>query len=204
MERLTQAQLAQVVAEIERISQRREAEIELEQVKEILQELNLSTDLLPDAIVQLRRREVLARQQRRQRLIVLGVVVVILGAIATITIRQQHHDQAIASISAIRSRITLASDNGSNIAKINPQNTVYYRVTLLDVPLNSRLTISCDWVDPNNQVVHQSRYQTQQIDRSVWTTYCYNQIGSDAATGTWEVRMFLEGRFLSSQKFVVE
>lgn len=204
MERLTQAQLAQVVAEIERISQRRETELELEQVNEILQELNLPSDLLPDAIVQLRRREVLARQQRRNRLIVLGVVVVILGAIATITIRQQHHNQALASISAIRSRITLAEDNGSNPAKINPQNTVFYRVTLKDVPLNSRLTLSCDWVDPNNQVVHQSRYQTQQSDRSVWTTYCYNQIGSGAATGTWEVKMFLEGRFLSSQKFVVE
>lgn len=38
--RLTQAQLTQVVAEVERLSQRREAELEREQVKEILQELS--------------------------------------------------------------------------------------------------------------------------------------------------------------------
>ena len=43
-ERLTQSQLAQVIAEVGQLSQRREAELDQEQVKQILQELNLSSD----------------------------------------------------------------------------------------------------------------------------------------------------------------
>jgi hypothetical protein len=204
--RLTQAQLAQVVAEVERLSQIREAELEPEKVKEILQELNLPSDLLEDALVQLRRREALAQQQKRNWLIVAGVVLVLIGVIATTTFFKQRHQQAIAQVSAIESRITLAQDNGSSVDEFYLVSNleVYYRVTLKDAPLGSRLSLSCDWVDPNGQVVHQSRYQTRQIDRPVWTTYCYHQLSPSVAKGTWEVRMFLEGRSLSTQKFVVQ
>lgn len=79
--RLTQAQLSQVVAEVERLSQQRETELNREQVKEILQELNLPSDLLEDALLQLRRREALDRQQRRNRLIVAAVVAIFSVAI---------------------------------------------------------------------------------------------------------------------------
>lgn len=48
-DRLTQAQLSQVVTEVEQLWRRREAELDSEQVKEILQELNLPSDLLEDA-----------------------------------------------------------------------------------------------------------------------------------------------------------
>lgn len=59
--RQTQAQLSQVVAEVERLSRRQEAVLDLGQVKEILHQLNLPSDLLEDAIVQLRRPEALAK-----------------------------------------------------------------------------------------------------------------------------------------------
>jgi transcriptional regulator of met regulon len=65
--RLTQAQLSQIVAEVERLSQRRDDELEPEQVKQILQELSLPPELFDEALVQLRRREALAVQQRRNR-----------------------------------------------------------------------------------------------------------------------------------------
>ena len=84
--RLTSEQLGQLVAEFERLSQRREAELDRQQVEEILQELKLPTDRLDDALMQLQRREVLATRQRRNRWI-LG------GAIATIsfsTIQQKN------------------------------------------------------------------------------------------------------------------
>lgn len=119
--RLTQAQLAQVVAEVERLSQRREAELDREQVKEILQELSLPSDLLDDALVQMNRQEALFVQQRRNRWIVVGVAAVLVGAIATTTFFIQRHQQAIARISVAQSRVTLGEDNGSNLVIINRQ-----------------------------------------------------------------------------------
>jgi len=74
--RLTQEQLGELVAEVERLSDRRQAELDRQQVEEILQELNLPTDLLDEALVQLRRREALDVQQRRHRWILGGVAVV--------------------------------------------------------------------------------------------------------------------------------
>jgi len=203
--RLTQTQLAQVVAEVERLSQQRADELDRQQVKEILQELNLPVDLLDDALLQLQRREALANRQKRNRLIVAGVVIALVGAIATTTIVSQRHQQAIAQVAIVASRITVGQQDSSHPAPIDPTNNpqVFYRVTLKDAPVGSRLSLSCDWIAPSGQVVHQSRYQTKAIDREVWNTYCYHSLSANAATGTWEIRMMLAGRSLGSQRFVV-
>src|SRR4028118_954921 len=109
--RLSESELAQVIAEVGQLSQRREAELDREQVKQILQELNLPDDLLDDALMQLRRRQALEVQQRRNRRIAVGVVGILVGAIATTTVFIQQQQQAIARISTYQSRITLAQDN---------------------------------------------------------------------------------------------
>jgi hypothetical protein len=111
-----------------------------QQVKEILQELNLPPDLLDDALLQLQRREALARQQKRQRLIVAGVTVALIAAIATITVFSQRHQQSIDRVTAITSRIAVGQDNGINPVQIDPQTNpqVFYRVTLDDAPLGSQ------------------------------------------------------------------
>lgn len=66
-QRLTQAQLEHVVAEVQQLSRRYEAELDAEQVREILRELELPPEFLEDAMVQLHRREALALQQQRSR-----------------------------------------------------------------------------------------------------------------------------------------
>lgn len=206
--RLKQAQLAQVVAEVERLSQRREAELEREQVKEILQELSLPSDLLDDALVQLSRKEALFSQQRRNRWIAVGVAAVLVGAIATTTFFIQRHQQAIARISVAQNRVTLAQDNGSSLATINRQASkpvfeVYYRTTLKDAPLGEKLSLGCDWIDPSGQVRHQNRWQTRSIDKELWPTYCRYQFNLGAATGRWKVQMSYRGRTLSTNSFVL-
>lgn len=213
--RLTQAQLAQVVAEVERLSQRREAELDTEEVKVILHELNLPSDLLDDALVQLSRREALEVQQRRNRWIAVGVATVLVAAIATTTNFIQSHQQALSRISITQNRLTLAGDNGSNLAIINRQTSpeVYYRVTLKDTPLGEKLSLSCNWIDPSGQVMHQNRWQTRSIDKEIWSTYCRYQFSPSTETGSWKVQMFLgdaasglplRARTLSISSFIVK
>lgn len=206
-DRLTEAQMAQVVAEVERLSQRREAEYNPEQVKEILQELNLPPELLEDAMVQLRRKEALEVQKRRNRWIIGGVVVALVGAIATTSILLQNQrsvENAIANVSASGSRITLAQAS-DNLSVIDRQSSpkVFYRVTLQNAPLGEKLSLACNWIDPSGNIAHQSRYQTREIDKSVWPTYCYHQLNSGSPAGTWKVQILLGNRTLSNSRFDV-
>lgn len=207
-DRLTEAQMAQVVAEVERLSQRREAEYNPEQVKEILQELNLPPELLEDAMVQLRRQEALEVQKRRNRWIMGGVVVALVGAIATTSIfiqNQRNVENAIANVSAANSLVTLTQNGASRANQIARQSNprVYYRVTLQNAPVGEKLSLACDWIDPSGNIAHQSRYQTRQIDKSVWPTFCYHQLNSGSPAGSWKVQMLLGNRTLSTTRFDV-
>lgn len=204
--KLTQDQLAQVVAEVERLSQRREAELNREEVNQILQELSLPPDLLDDALVQVERRQALEVQQKRNRWIGISIAAVLVGIIAIVTLSSQQKQQAYSRISPYQSRITLAQDNGSNLTGIDRQANpkVYYRVTLQDAPIGEKLSLSCDWIDPNGKIAHQNRYETRQIDKSIWPTFCYYQLGSAAAAGNWKVQMSLGNRILSSASFTVK
>ena len=208
-DRLTEAQMAQVVAEVERLSQRRDAEYKPEQIKESLAELNLPPELLQHAMVQLRRKEALEVQKRRNRWILGGVVVALVGAIATTAVYVQNQNRvenAIANISASNSLVTLTQNGGSSTNQIARQSNprVYYRVTLQNVPIGEKLALTCDWIDPSGNIAHQSRYQTRQIDKSVWPTYCYHQLNSGSPAGTWKVQMLVGNQTLSSSRFDVK
>lgn len=203
---LTQEQLAQIIVEVEQLQQRREAELDPEQVKQILQELNLAPELLDEALIQVHRKQALFVQQRRNRRIAFGVVAALVVAIAGTMFFLQQHNSAIADVQAQQDRITLVKDDSGDLKIISRQTSpeVFYRVTLKDAPLNKKLDLSCDWIDPNNQIVKQNRYQTREINTSVWNTYCSYPLGSTAATGNWKVQMFLEGRQLSDAEFEVK
>lgn len=204
--RLSQAELEQVITEVERLSQRHDDELNREQVEQILQELNLSPNFLDDALIQLRRRQVLEVRQRRQRWVAIAVVVGLMGAIATTTVYVQHRQQVYSQISTYQSRITLSQDTGGNLTTIDAQTNpqVFYRVTLNNAPIGDKLSLRCDWIDSNNQVAHQNRYSTRKIDKSVWTTYCYYPFKQNSVTGTWKVQMSLGDRVLSSTSFRVQ
>ena len=83
---LTPNQLNQIIAEVEQLKQQREQELNSEQVKEILQELNLPPELLDEALIQVQRRQALAVEKKRKRWIATGIIVSIITAIALTTI----------------------------------------------------------------------------------------------------------------------
>lgn len=163
-------------------------------------------ELLNEALIQLQRREALAQQQRRNRWIAGGVAAAAAGAIALTGFYIQQNRQAIDRVSIQQNRITSVQDDGGNLTVISRQNNpeIFYRTTLKDAPIGKKLSLSCDWIDPSGQVVKQNRYQTRQIDKPIWNTQCRYQIGTAAATGNWQVKMFLENRAIGSASFEVK
>ncbi len=202
---LNQEQLNQIIAEVQTLQLRQEAELDHQQVREILQDLNLPPELLDEALIQIRRKQALQVQERRHKLIGLGVAAAVIIAIGLTVFFHQQKSYLLANVSAQQDKITLKSNN-ENIKNISRQanSELVYRVTLKDAPIGQKLNLSCDWIDPNGQVVKQNNYQTSEIKTSVWDTFCRYAINPTTPVGNWQVQMFLEGRKISQATFVVQ
>ena len=203
--RLTQAQSAQIIAAADRLSRLHETELDKEQVKQILQDLNLSSDFLEDAIAQLQKHQLLTQQKQRHKIVISTITIMIFGLITTLAVVYQKQQNKIARIEALQNIVT-RQDSTTSVTQFDRQKDpqVFYRVTLKNVPVNDRLIISCRWSDPKNQTVYQSRNQTQDIPRSPWTTFCAVPLTSQSQTGNWKVQMLIEDRLISAQQFVVK
>lgn len=202
----TEKQWNEVVAEVSRLAQIREDEHSQREITaQVLQELNLPTDLLDEALQQVQYREALAKQQR-QRLWMGGAAVVLLFAVVFgMWFWSSRQAAALARITADTGRITLAADQGQSLSSVTANGQEYfYRATLRDVPLGKKLQLSCDWLNPAGQVVHQSNWETRVTDKAVWETQCRCQLGQNAAKGDWKVAMKLGDRVVSSANFKVE
>ncbi|BAZ09360.1 hypothetical protein NIES4071_11680 [Calothrix sp. NIES-4071] len=191
-QRLTQEQLNRIIAELGRLKERREQELEPEQVKQILDELNLPPDLLGEAMTQVARSQLLEASQRRNKLIlgsVAAALVVIIGS--GILFSQQRSDTL--------ARVTAQSD------RVDRNNSeLFYRVTLKEAPVGQKLNLSCNWINPSGQIVKQNSYETKSITTSVWDTHCKYTLNSGAETGKWKVQMLLDGRTLEEESFEVK
>jgi hypothetical protein len=205
-EKIPQYQLDKIVAEVERLSRRQESELNRQQLEEILQELNLPSELLDDAMIQLERKKALAIQQRRNRWIGLGVATVLIIGLSSTFLLNQNYQKKLESVGVYQSRITLGEDKGENLAVIERQNNpeVYYRVTLKEAPIGDKLNLKCDWIAPSGQIAHENNYETRQINTNVWQTHCRYQMGLASPPGRWQVQMSLGDRILGKNSFVVK
>lgn len=202
-DRLTPAQLQKLVAEVARLQTRQQEELDAIQVREILQELNLSPDLLPDAMIQLQRREALEVQQRRRRWIIGGAIVAILLLVSGGIVLNHRHQQALNRVSVQSDQMVLQQTPDRSIAQVNRPSALAYQVTLNQAPVGKTLALRCDWLDATGQVVYQNQYETKQITTPIWPTFCRYRLPPDATPGTWTVRMFQSDRLLSDATFEV-
>lgn len=205
-EKITQEKLTKIVAEVEHLAKLRDAEIERAVVEDILAELNLAPDLLDDAMIQLARREALAKEKQRNWLIGAAVAGVLIVAIAVTTLSIQDKKAVLNKISVYQSNITLNQDSGDNLTTVNRGENpeIYYRVTLQAAPRGEKLSLKCNWLDPNGNIAHQNSYQTATINKEVWSTYCRYRVGNASIPGEWKVEMWLGDKLLSSSDFTVK
>ncbi len=203
-DKLTQEQMRELVGEVERLSQRRNEELNREQVEEILNELNLPRDLVDEAMMQLRRRDALSAEVKRNRWIGAGVLAIAAVALVGGSVWFFNNKQQLTGVYANseQSTLTVGREAIATVNRLeNPQVT--YGVTLQDAPLGQQLSLGCDWINPQGQVAYQNRYETKTIDKEVWPTQCKYRFNSGSPAGTWEVQMFLGDRLVSQTQFTV-
>jgi hypothetical protein len=203
-ERLTQEQLSQIVAEVARLEQRRQDELEPEQVREILRELSLPPELLEEAIAQVQQNQLVTQQRSRRHRIAIATGLGL--TIATAFLFFFAIPKPVTPLVASQDRITLTEDNGGNLMTIDRQSNpeVVYRVRLSNAPVGERLNLSCNWIAPGGEVVHQNRYQTQTVTTPVWNTVCRYSINSADPPGQWQVQMEQNGRVVEQAELDVK
>ncbi|MGB3653305.1 MAG: DUF3859 domain-containing protein [Rivularia sp. (in: cyanobacteria)] len=204
--RLTQKQVSQIVAEVERLSQRQQSEIEVEELEQILQELNLPDDLLDEAVMQVYRKQALDKQKKRNRWIIGGVVAVALSAVAATFFVQQQQQQELARIKVYDSRVGFRRNDSVSVEEIDRQKTpeIFYNVTLQDAPVGKQIELGCNWVDPSRQIAYQNSWKTKTIAKEVWNTHCKYKFNENVPAGNWLVQMTLDDEVITSNKFVVK
>ena len=205
-QRLTPEQVSQIVAEVERLSQRRQSEIEVEELQQILRELNLPDDLLDEAVMQVYRKQALDNQKNRNRWIIGGITAVVLGAVGATFFMQKQQQQALARINVYDSRVGFGRNDSASLEEIdrrkNPE--VFYNVTLQDAPLGKQVQLGCNWVDPNREIAHENSWKTKTISKEVWNTHCRYTFKENVPPGNWLVQMTLDDEVITSNKFVVK
>ncbi|MCS6959507.1 MAG: DUF3859 domain-containing protein [Pseudanabaenaceae cyanobacterium SKYGB_i_bin29] len=196
-------QLNQVIAEIQKISSQREGSITVDQAREILRDMNLPDELLEEAILQVKRREAQKSQTLVNFLVIVGALLVVGIGIGGTFLFRRGQEAAIANVSSQASRVTIGSNKDQAVQVVNRPNEVVYRVTLTNAPIGQKLPMGCDWLNPQGTVVHQNRYQTKEVNKSIWNTQCKYQLSTSDSPGIWRVKMYVKGREVSSSTFEV-
>jgi hypothetical protein len=205
--RLTDTQLQRLVAEVQSLSDRHREELDIKEVEDILQQLDLSPEFLDDAMVQVKRQDSLAMQQRRRRWLIAGVSVVVGLGLASWLWLGNRQQEKLAQVMSQSDRLTLSQDNGGDLNLVTPKaggSELVYRVTLTEAPVGEQLNISCRWIDPNQEIVHQNQYRTKTITTPVWSTFCRYTVGPESPPGSWTVSASLGDRQLSDATFIVD
>jgi hypothetical protein len=202
-QRLTTQQLDSIVGEVGRLANRQQAELNRSQVEEILQELNLPPELLDEAMIQVQRKEALAREQKRNTGIAIASITALVILVAGTSLFFQNKAATIAKINVSQDRITLVQDGGENLNPVNKGSEIVYRVTLNDAPIGDKLNLTCNWLDAAGKIAHTNRYETKNITTPVWNTACRYQIPSGASTGAWKVQILVGDRLLKQAPFMV-
>lgn len=203
---LTEKQWNEVVAEVTRLAQAREDDTTQREITaQVLQELNLPTDLIDDAVRQVQYREALAKQRRQRIWLGAAGLVLLLVLILSLWSWNSSRTAAFDRIQSEAGRVTRTQDQGATLSTVSPDGQdVVFRAKLRDVPLGEKLNLSCDWIDPSGKIFHQSRWDTRDTNKAIWETHCRCQLGPNAPKGNWKVEMKLGERVLTATEFKVE
>lgn len=80
---------------------------------------------------------------------------------------------------------------------------IWYRVLLDSAPLNRRIHLVGEWLDPAGRVAHRNAYDTKPISHLPWETHVRFRLPADAVPGTWRVRLLADGGELHAVSFEV-
>jgi hypothetical protein len=144
-------------------------------------------------------------ENKRWPIVRIVSTVIAIGAIGMAYFWIQHQQQ-LDQVVIQSSRIVLSASDQGDQRVISRQGNpeIVYRALLKAAPIGKKLQLTCDWLDPNQQLVRQNHYETLNITTPDWDTHCRYQLNSNSSLGNWTVQIKLGDRILGAAKFEVK
>jgi hypothetical protein len=197
-------ELQEIVAEAARIEQQQSEQLDLGQVAEILRELDLPAEHLPEA------RRILAERRlsraRARRRYAAGGLAVIIAALAGFGLWWRSRSEAAALATMVVSRAQIELD-GQPVAGPVPHDVsarVVFEVVIARPPQGAELELECRWKDPRGVERHVNRWSTRPVDHDQWPTRCRHEFDAKDASGIWSVTMSSTQKQLATERFTLK
>ena len=202
--KIAEKDMIRLVEEVSKLDSERQQMLDKSQVSKILNELNLPSELLDEALERLDAKK--AKAKTTNLAIIAGVVgLLIAGAAAFIVVTSATNTaNEINSITASHAHMTLSANSAEALATVSPGGTVFVNTTLNNVPLNKKLHLHAKWFRPDGSIFHENDWYTRETTSSTWDTHAKTVIPSDAPSGKWMVQISTGGRELISKIFEVK
>jgi hypothetical protein len=197
-------QLGEIVAETTRMQERDAAELDPEQARQVLRELELPADRLEEARAAVMVRRVHEREQKQRVRLAFAAALLVLALGAVLGWRAHARSQASA---AVTTTLAIVARDLEPVASAVPRSSepeLTFDAVLAHVPRGAPLDMSCDWLGPSGELRYQNHWQTKEIDKDVWPTHCRRRFGPADPAGAWSVQMKLGDRVLATGKFELE
>ena len=205
MKNLSQQDLQKIILQVSKLSEKKDQELDRQQVMQILDDLSLPSHLLDEAVAQISLRERKKKQGMKASLIALGLATVLGAGGLFFFVSSNQKQEQLSNITVSSARISGPKDNGADAATVHPDGSeIFLRLNLKNVPSNERLPMRADWIDPAGSIVKQNIWQTKLTTGSTWETHCRLLMPADAVNGKWKTRVFLSNKLLIEKDFQVE
>lgn len=203
-QKLSEKEVVRLVAEVSKMDAERQQMLDKAQVAQILRDLDLSEDMLDEAMIRLEQSR--AEEKRKKSQMQIGMIGVVLAVVSLVTIFgvNMTHNNELAAITASQTRIASQSAPTADVNVVNAGGgMIEAHVTLQNVPQGQRIPMRAKWIDPTGVVFHENSWQTKPAQGSTWDTHAKCDITGGAAKGNWLVKFFVGDREVASKPFVV-
>jgi hypothetical protein len=194
-------ELGEIVAEAARIEARQSELLDPAEAAEILRELDVSAEHLPEAQQAVAERR-LARARARRRYLIAGLSALtasLVGAAVLWSGRSQ--SRALDAVGVSSAQVERDDQPVAGPIGHDPSVRLSFEVVLEHPPEGAVLDLSCRWRDPAGSERYVNRWSTKPIEHDQWPTRCRHEFDARDARGTWSVSMSLGDRSLSSAHF---
>jgi len=201
---LSEKELIRLVEEVSKLDLERKQMLDKSQVSQILKEMDLSDDLLDEAMVRLDEKRAVEKKKRIVFSVTAAVAAVAIIALSSTLWMSSNYAGQLAKVTAADTRITTEVQSSADLSVVTAGNgTIFAQVTLHDVPLGTRLPMRVEWIDPSGTVFRENTWQTKPTDKQTWQTHAKVDLPTSVAKGDWVAKFLLGDRIVATKTFVV-
>ncbi len=203
-DKLSEKELIRLVEEVSKLDLERKQMLDKSQVSQILKEMDLSDDLLDEAMVRLDEKRAVEKKKRIVFSVTAAVAAVAIIALSSTLWMSSNYAGQLAKVTAADTRITTEVQSSADLSVVTAGNgTIFAQVTLHDVPLGTRLPMRVEWIDPSGTVFRENTWQTKPTDKQTWQTHAKVDLPTSVAKGDWVAKFLLGDRIVATKTFVV-